>query len=138
MIVYMSDIDECAAHTNICRVLGQGGQGAVYKGMLEDGRIITVIKLGEKEDILTIANLAKRCLNLNGKQRPNMKEVAPVLEGVRASQNDSSFQKNYEEYEYITTKVIEPWDDVSTSIGSTSDNIGASVDIQPLLTNMSS
>ncbi|KAK4479605.1 hypothetical protein RD792_015128 [Penstemon davidsonii] len=40
---------------------------------------------GEKKDVLVVAKLAKRCLNLNGKKRPTMKEVATELEGVRIS-----------------------------------------------------
>ncbi|KAL3824383.1 hypothetical protein ACJIZ3_020412 [Penstemon smallii] len=40
---------------------------------------------GEMKDVLVVAELAKRCLNLNGKKRPTMKEVATELEGVRIS-----------------------------------------------------
>ncbi|KAK4479598.1 hypothetical protein RD792_015118 [Penstemon davidsonii] len=40
---------------------------------------------GEMKDVLVVAKLAKRCLNLNGKKRPTMKEVATELEGVRIS-----------------------------------------------------
>ncbi|KAK3170455.1 hypothetical protein Dsin_032984 [Dipteronia sinensis] len=38
------ELEKATDHFNVNRVLGQGGQGAVYKGMLEDGRIITVKK----------------------------------------------------------------------------------------------
>ncbi|XP_057998157.1 wall-associated receptor kinase-like 2 [Hevea brasiliensis] len=38
-----------------------------------------------EEEIIEVANLAKRCLNLNGKKRPTMKEVAMELEGIQAS-----------------------------------------------------
>ncbi|KAK0589876.1 hypothetical protein LWI29_019556 [Acer saccharum] len=58
-----------------------------------------VIKVSKKEEIMTVANLAKRCLNLNGKERPTMKEVAMVLEGIQASQKESNVQQNYEEVE---------------------------------------
>lgn len=37
-----------------------------------------------KEQLITVANLAKRCLNLNGMLRPNMKDVATELEGIRS------------------------------------------------------
>ncbi|MCH84020.1 wall-associated receptor kinase-like 1-like [Trifolium medium] len=37
-------------------------------------------KEATKEDILAIANLAMRCLRLNGKKRPTMKEVSAELE----------------------------------------------------------
>ncbi|KAI3455468.1 hypothetical protein Pfo_012131 [Paulownia fortunei] len=45
---------------------------------------------GEKEGVLAVAKLAKRCLNLNGKKRPNMKEVAMELETVRMAQMGST------------------------------------------------
>ena len=44
-----------------------------------------VRKEGEKERIIAVANLAKRCLNLNGKKRPTMKEVTFELEYIRMS-----------------------------------------------------
>ncbi|KAL2936658.1 Wall-associated receptor kinase-like 2 [Bienertia sinuspersici] len=47
-----------------------------------DSRIVDEAK---KEEVLTMASLAKRCLNLNGKLRPSMKEVAVVLDGIRSS-----------------------------------------------------
>nr|XP_043618075.1 wall-associated receptor kinase 2-like [Erigeron canadensis] len=40
---------------------------------------------GPKEHLIAVAKLAKRCLNLNGKLRPTMKEVATELEGIRSS-----------------------------------------------------
>ncbi|KAK0590835.1 hypothetical protein LWI29_032307 [Acer saccharum] len=95
-----------------------------------------VIKVSKKEEIMTVANLAKRCLNLNGKERPTMKEVAMVLEGIQASQKESNVQQNYEEVENVRTELIEPWDVVSTSTSSTFEIVSKSVDVQPLLTNM--
>ncbi|GMI85443.1 RESISTANCE TO FUSARIUM OXYSPORUM 1 [Hibiscus trionum] len=35
-----------------------------------------IMKAGQEEDIIAVAKLAKRCLNLNGKKRPTMKQVA--------------------------------------------------------------
>ncbi|KAK9673444.1 hypothetical protein RND81_12G168400 [Saponaria officinalis] len=43
-----------------------------------------VLKEGSKEEFTTIANLAKRCLNSDGKQRPYMKEVLVEIEAVRS------------------------------------------------------
>nr|GFA76007.1 wall-associated receptor kinase-like 8 [Tanacetum cinerariifolium] len=39
---------------------------------------------GPKEQLIAVAKLAKRCLNLNGKLRPTMKEVATELERIRS------------------------------------------------------
>ena len=44
-----------------------------------------VAKEGEREAIIMFANLAERCLNLSGKMRPPMKEVASVLEDIQRS-----------------------------------------------------
>ncbi|KAJ0832125.1 putative non-specific serine/threonine protein kinase [Helianthus annuus] len=57
---------------------------------MEDGRAMsifdaTVIKEGTRNELLEVANLAMRCLNLNGKHRPTMKEVATDLETIRMS-----------------------------------------------------
>ncbi|KAF5765432.1 putative protein kinase RLK-Pelle-WAK family [Helianthus annuus] len=57
---------------------------------MEDMRVMsifdaTVIKEGTRNELLEVANLAMRCLNLNGKNRPTMKEVATELETIRMS-----------------------------------------------------
>ncbi|XP_061360154.1 wall-associated receptor kinase-like 2 [Gastrolobium bilobum] len=53
-----------------------------------------VLKEARKDDILAIANLAMRCLRLNGKKRPTMKEVSAELEALRKIQ--SSLQINHD------------------------------------------
>nr|XP_043636935.1 wall-associated receptor kinase 2-like [Erigeron canadensis] len=56
---------------------------------MEDGFILENIddrvSDGPKEQLIAVAKVAKRCLNLNGKLRPTMKEVAIDLEGIRSS-----------------------------------------------------
>ncbi|KAE8076187.1 hypothetical protein FH972_014851 [Carpinus fangiana] len=56
---------------------------------------------GKKEEIIAVANLAKRCLDLNGKKRPTMKEVAMELETIQMLQKAHNFEQNYEELEYV-------------------------------------
>nr|XP_015867078.2 putative wall-associated receptor kinase-like 16 [Ziziphus jujuba var. spinosa] len=58
---------------------------------LREGRLFEVIesninKEENKEQLKEVAELAKRCLNLNGDDRPSMKEVAMQLEGLRKTQ----------------------------------------------------
>ncbi|KAK1549208.1 hypothetical protein Q3G72_024115 [Acer saccharum] len=81
-----------------------------------------VKQLGKKEEIMTIANLANNCLNMNGKKRPTMKEVAMVLEGIQASsqKDNGNVQQDFEEVKHETherTEITECWDVVSTSTG---------------------
>ena len=42
---------------------------------------------GDIQEIMVVANLAKRCLELNGKRRPTMREVTKELEGVQKTFN---------------------------------------------------
>lgn len=42
-----------------------------------------VVREGSLEQLQAVAQLVKRCLNLNGEDRPTMKEVAMELEGLR-------------------------------------------------------
>ncbi|KMT14795.1 hypothetical protein BVRB_4g075600 isoform A [Beta vulgaris subsp. vulgaris] len=49
---------------------------------LYDILAVRVAKEGKKESILTTANLAKQCLNMDGKERPTMREVALQLEVI--------------------------------------------------------
>ncbi|GMH30038.1 hypothetical protein Nepgr_031881 [Nepenthes gracilis] len=60
------ELEMAIDYYNKDRILGKGGQG-------------------KKKDILVVANLARRCLNLDGKRRPTMKEAAKELEAVGAS-----------------------------------------------------
>nr|DAD29449.1 TPA_asm: hypothetical protein HUJ06_030917 [Nelumbo nucifera] len=48
-----------------------------------------VLKDGRKHELQKVANIAKICLSLNGKERPTMKEVALELEGLRRSEGYS-------------------------------------------------
>ncbi|KAF8404143.1 hypothetical protein HHK36_009023 [Tetracentron sinense] len=101
-----------------------------------DARIVTK---GGKEELIAVSNLAKRCLNLNGKKRPTMKEVAMDLEGMRMFQGNLPIQQNYQEVEYYITETSGPWDTFSTSTGNASlENSAASPpDTKPLLLNSS-
>ncbi|PIN06199.1 Serine/threonine protein kinase [Handroanthus impetiginosus] len=56
-----------------------------------------VLKEGKKEEIIAIAELARRCLHLNGKRRPTMKEVAVELEGIQGLKEGSILMQNHDE-----------------------------------------
>ncbi|CAL5325900.1 unnamed protein product [Camellia sinensis] len=64
-----------------------------------------ILKDGRREEMIVVAHLAKRCLNLNGKKRPTMKDVTVELEGIRMSQGSSTIHQHYEEVEYNTKPI---------------------------------
>ncbi|TQD77150.1 hypothetical protein C1H46_037314 [Malus baccata] len=87
---------------------------------------VRITKEGSKEQIEAVACLARRCLDLNGKRRPTMKEVAMELEGIKKSVKGSNVQQNHEEVEYVPNEVTDPWDVVFTSTSSVVDSSTAS------------
>ncbi|KAJ8424485.1 LOW QUALITY PROTEIN: hypothetical protein Cgig2_030693 [Carnegiea gigantea] len=66
-----------------------------------------VLKEGKQEEIMAMANLAKDCLNLNGKQRPTMKAVAMVLEGLITQSGTSSIQQASPDWNNVAPDVSE-------------------------------
>ncbi|KDO65456.1 hypothetical protein CISIN_1g0053552mg, partial [Citrus sinensis] len=60
-----------------------------------------VLKEAKEEEIITVAMLAKRCLNMIGKKRPTMKEAAFELGGIRASIGDSIMQHNCDDIDFV-------------------------------------
>ena len=82
---------------------------------LEENRLFDILDTqvkegGNKDEIMAIANLAKRCLHWNGKKRPSMIEIVMELEGV---QKVSSVEPNVEELEYVRKEEMGPWNEVS-------------------------
>ncbi|KAK9928154.1 hypothetical protein M0R45_025300 [Rubus argutus] len=78
-----------------------------------------VVNEGSKEDIMIVADLARRCLNFNGRNRPTMREVTAELEAIQMS------NKTHQGAEIITEVhyPIDLCDDVvSSSTGSTWDS----------------
>lgn len=88
-----------------------------------------ILQEGRKEDIMAAANIAYRCLNLNGKKRPTMKEVSTALEAIR-SQMPSAAATNFplEKGDITERTVVSEVNYTWTNTSSTS-----STDIHPLL-----
>ncbi|KAM7481436.1 hypothetical protein LguiB_006019 [Lonicera macranthoides] len=125
----IDDLEKATDRYNKNRIIGQGGQGTVYKGMLIDGRIVTdkvSVKLdedkleqfvneGKKEEITMVVDIAKRCLNLSGRKRPTMRDVMMELEGIRIPNGGSGINELDEEGEYDIIEVFVPSETSSTS-----------------------
>ncbi|XP_061958510.1 wall-associated receptor kinase-like 8 [Populus nigra] len=110
--------------------------------LMEENRIFDIVdaQIKEhcpKEDVIGVANIAMRCLNLNGKKRPTMKQVTSELERIiQLSQKKDVQQNNEEADQSITAEVISAWDDASTSITCSSfqvDQALSSSDVEPLV-----
>ncbi|KAG4128359.1 hypothetical protein ERO13_D09G016350v2 [Gossypium hirsutum] len=77
-----------------------------------------VVKDGPEQEIMVVALLAKRCLNLNGKKRPTMKQVVMELELIKASGGTVIEDCGDEESE--TDDMIRSWDtNLSSSMSRT-------------------
>ncbi|KAG4157650.1 hypothetical protein ERO13_D02G076200v2 [Gossypium hirsutum] len=93
-----------------------------------------VFKDGQKEELVAVAYLAKRCLNLDGKDRPTMKEVAMELERIRVLQG--FFPTQPKPAEVVVTKPTEIGYFTSSSKGFYKDSIITSVsDVHPLMSD---
>ncbi|KAK8671391.1 hypothetical protein V6N13_037987 [Hibiscus sabdariffa] len=191
------ELEAATDQYNENRILGRGGQGLVYKGMLPDGRIVAVkksktfteksdvysfgvvivelltgqkaisasrsveirglvsyftsameenllhdivdaeiVKDGIKDEVVAVAELAQRCLNLDGRLRPTMKEVAMELERLRTRHGDFIPADQPKQSELFVRKSTESWDFTTfstehytnCSITSTSES-----DVRPLM-----
>ncbi|KAD7478354.1 hypothetical protein E3N88_01490 [Mikania micrantha] len=86
---------------------------------MEEGRVMSIvdtllIKEGIRDELLSLANLAMRCLNFNGKYRPTMKEVAVELENIRTSHIPSTSQTSTTPVMYGEEALMLAYDESST------------------------
>ncbi|KAL2546074.1 Wall-associated receptor kinase-like 8 [Forsythia ovata] len=96
---------------------------SIQESSLVDILDARVLNEGRKEEIMAIAQLARRCLYLNGKRRPTMKEVAAELEAIQGS----SVQDNLGDTEHHSiVDVSEVYDFESISGSICFDNIKTS------------
>ncbi|KAH9780081.1 Wall-associated receptor kinase-like 9 [Citrus sinensis] len=96
---------------------------AMKENRLFDVLDAQVLREAKEEEIITVAMLAKRCLNLNGRKRPTMKEVAFELGGIRA--------QKCEDIDLVGGN----FETGSSSTGAILNAVAFSVDASPLLSN---
>ncbi|KAL4380815.1 hypothetical protein AHAS_Ahas04G0071200 [Arachis hypogaea] len=92
---------------------------------MEENRVFDIIdervtKEGEKEHIIAVANLAYKCLELNGRKRPSMKEVASELYRILKLEMKPSTQQNIEETEFAGIEEYQSW--AASSVSDTGSN----------------
>ncbi|MFQ6657886.1 hypothetical protein Gotur_027373 [Gossypium turneri] len=87
---------------------------------MEENHLLDIVdaeiwKDGQKDEVVAVAQLAKRCLNLDGRYRPTMKEVAMELERLRTRQGDCIPIDQLKQVEVVVKKSAESWDFTSFS-----------------------
>ncbi|XP_042058718.1 wall-associated receptor kinase-like 1 [Salvia splendens] len=83
-----------------------------------------VVREGGVEDVVAVARLARRCLSLDGKQRPTMKEAAMELEAVQMGKLVSNLQTCDEETEPAMSIAVYDslYTSETTSLSTTTDS----------------
>ncbi|XP_050383014.1 wall-associated receptor kinase-like 3 isoform X2 [Argentina anserina] len=88
---------------------------SMQKGTLFDILDERVRKEGNGTDIRAVANLARRCLDLNGRNRPTMREVTIELEVIQVLPENTSSAKYDEGFENSEHDSFKLWDVASSS-----------------------
>ncbi|GMN45957.1 hypothetical protein TIFTF001_015140 [Ficus carica] len=123
---------------------GRRGLATYFMQSMEENALFDIVdarvmREGKREAIIALAELAKRCLNLNGKKRPTMKEVAALLEDIKNSEKASgAHEPDVEEVEYVREVPDQPWELFSTSTcpADFGDPAGLSAIELPLFSNV--
>ena len=124
-----------STRTKECRSLATYFIHAMEENNLFDVIDARVMEDAKQEEIIVVANLAKLCLNMKGKKRPTMREVAMQLEAVQTLQKTPIVHQSHEEVEYAKTEMYEQWDAISTStiMSGADSGVGSSSGSRPLL-----
>ncbi|KAG6787828.1 hypothetical protein POTOM_003873 [Populus tomentosa] len=110
--------------------------------LMEENKIFDILDeriMGQDrdEEVIAVANLARRCLNLNGRKRPTMREVAIELEQIGLSKGALHAQQSSKELENIRDGVPNAWEiagtPTSVTIGDFRNGKAPSLDVQPLI-----
>ncbi|KAK9673425.1 hypothetical protein RND81_12G167000 [Saponaria officinalis] len=96
-----------------------------------------IIEEGKEDEFMAVAELARKCLNMNGKQRPIMKEIAVQLDSIRSSQMRFVTDLKPAETNHAITEVIYsdggPFGEGTCFVDD--DPPACSVEILPLMTS---
>ncbi|TXG61080.1 hypothetical protein EZV62_012443 [Acer yangbiense] len=96
-----------------------------------------VVKEDRKEEVNAVAYLAKRCLELNGRNRPTMREVAMELEGIMISKGYLMNERIRKKVEFNIKNAVDDWEcsSISTAVFSDVCINSSKEDIYPLKFN---
>ncbi|XP_022886665.1 wall-associated receptor kinase-like 1 [Olea europaea var. sylvestris] len=93
-----------------------------------------VLEQGKREELTAVAKVAQRCLNLNGKNRPTMKEVAMELESIKMSQTLSTSVETTFEGVRLLNGELAMLPDADYTWTSISESTFTSSDVTPFMT----
>ncbi|KAL4598365.1 hypothetical protein ACB092_11G054700 [Castanea dentata] len=77
------------------------GEKAISSTRTQENKIM---KDAKKDEIIAVANLAKMCMNLSGKKRPTMKEVATKLEAIQTLRKAPNVQQTVKRLNMLQLK----------------------------------
>lgn len=83
-----------------------------FRSALDNSCLVDILdpqvsKEAENGEIMTVLELARECLNLNGRNRPRMKEVAMVLERLISGRETSSDQQTLPQWGHMVADISE-------------------------------
>ncbi|XP_042012515.1 wall-associated receptor kinase-like 8 isoform X2 [Salvia splendens] len=95
-----------------------------------------VLEEGGKDEVIAVARLARRCLNVRGQMRPTMKEVATELESLVMSQIHPANDMELEEEAIVSEAKDMEFSDIEYSWTSNVHGVAtSSSDAHPLMSN---
>ncbi|KAL9247059.1 hypothetical protein vseg_020530 [Gypsophila vaccaria] len=107
---------------------------------MEDSHLLSILDAriideGKEDEFMAVAEVARKCLNMNGKQRPTMKEIAMQLDGIRSSHMPILRDLRPADSNHAVTEVVySDGGPFSKGIFSADDPPACSVEILPLMT----
>ncbi|XP_057429342.1 wall-associated receptor kinase-like 22 [Lotus japonicus] len=120
--VVLAEILTCQKAVSFARPGESKNLASYFVQCMEDNSLFDIVdkritKEGKREHVIAVANLVKRCLELNGRKRPTMKEVTLELEDIRKLERKSSnAEQNHEEVEVVGIEDYQqPWTGYSTT-----------------------
>ncbi|XP_057429341.1 wall-associated receptor kinase-like 1 [Lotus japonicus] len=123
--VVLAELLTCQKAVSFARPGESKNLASYFVQCMEDNSLFDIVdkritKEGKREHVIAVANLVKRCLELNGRKRPTMKEVTLELEEIRKLERKSSnAEQNHEEVEVVGIENYQqPWTGYSTTSNS--------------------
>ncbi|CAF2207951.1 wall-associated receptor kinase-like 22 [Brassica napus] len=114
------------------------GLASHFNEAMKQNRVLDIVDPRIKEEckdeqVLAVAKLARRCLSLKGKKRPNMREVSIELERIRSSPEDLevTFEEDEEEETAMEINIDDSWSVEMTAPASLFDQ-SPKLDVEPL------